>query len=261
MLSGFTIAREAVRLNYPVRACVESLRAICDEVVYAYDPRIEEDDALAKQMKEDYDLVLLESPWNMDNFDKGREIGIQTDIAMNACRGDWQMYCQLDEAFHEDDGPRIRELISSAPSDVHGIDTLRVYFFGNLHTIRKDWSVQITRITRKGTHRYGHFDGMNCEPLTPGHHLMPEDPGLWMFHYSRIGKAEDISRRVRANDRFHHNPDTLLTEEELPEYDFKTRQWDNFSKTEDAPPEVQTEFVNYQGTHPKPFADLYAEYK
>lgn len=256
-ISGFTIARNAVRYNYPFRECLAAMRPLCDELLLAYDPTPDDGtDELAKQLAEELDLKLFVSKWNMDNFKGGTELGIQTDIAMEQCKYEWNLYVQLDEAFHEDDVEKIKSFPEDLPGDVTGIDFTRAYFFGNLHTIRKDWSVPITRLTRKGTHVYSDFDGMNCKPLT-GRHI---DSGVWMFHYSRIGEADEISKRVRNLDGFYHPPETLIPETELPEYDFKVRKWDNYSKQEN-PPEVEGEFVSYMGTHPEPFAVLYQQYE
>ena len=37
-ISGCVAARNSVKFGYPLRACLASLRPICDEVVLAYDP-------------------------------------------------------------------------------------------------------------------------------------------------------------------------------------------------------------------------------
>lgn len=257
MISGFTIARNVVKLKYPILECLTAMRPMTDEIVVGYDPYTDDGThELMVKLSEDLDLRLFESKWDMENFEKGTELGIQTDKTMEQLRGDWQLYVQLDEAFHEDDADLIRAA-TAQPSDVTGVDFIRAYFFGNLHTIRKDWSVQITRLTRAGTHTYADFDGMNCKLLRGRHEFCKN---VWMYHYSRIGDADEISLRLRNLDGFYHADETLVPKDELTPYDFKTRQWDNFSKVE-TPPEVDTTFVKYLGTHPLPFAELYQDYE
>jgi len=227
-----------------------------DEVVIGYDPTTEDGThELLKEVAQEFDFRLFESPWDMDNFERGTELGIQTDKTMEQLRSDWHLYVQLDEAFHEDDAGVIRTATRQLPG-VTGVDFTRVYFFGDLHTIRKDWSVKITRLTRKDTHTYSDFDGMNCRALQGAH----AECAAWMFHYSRIGDPNTISKRIRNMDTFYHHKENLIGEDELTPYDFKTRRWDNYSKIE-TPPEVTGEFLLYQGTHPLPFAELYQDFE
>lgn len=256
-ISGFTIARNVMKFNYPFDQWCQAMANLdLTEVVIGYDPTT--DDGTHEAMleaRDKYGFRLFESVWNMDNFERGTELGIQTDKVMAQCSCEWNLYVQLDEAFHEEDAPLIHEATKQLP-DVTGVDFLRVYFFGNLHTIRKDWSVKITRLTRKNTHTYADFDGMNCKALRGMH----SDCKAWMFHYSRIGDASIISQRVRNMDTFYHPEENLLTPEELPEYDFVCREFDNYAR-EDGPKEVIPQLLTYHGTHPLPFAELYQEFE
>ena len=256
MISGFTTARNVVKLQYPMEACVRSLRLTCEEVVLAYDPYTDDGThELAVKLAEDLDLVLFESKWDMENRNAGTEIGIQADLAMEKCRFPWAIYCQLDEAMHEDDRDAMHALIA-CDEEVTGFSFVRPYFWQNLHTIRKDWSPVVTRLVRQGTHTFSQLDGHSCTTLKG----KVEKSELWMYHYSRRGDAQAISQRVRTLDGLFHAEETLIPREELPDYDWGTRKWDNFSKVE-TPPEADAEFVKYLGTHPLPFAELYQNYE
>ncbi len=259
-ISGCVAARNSVKFGYPLRQCLQALRPLCDEVVLAYDPTTEDGThELALELRDELDIVLFESPWDMLNMKKGFEIGHQSQVAVGACSPatEWRLCVQQDEAFHEDDSAALKELVRTAPSDVTGFDFVRPYFFGNLHTIRKDWTVKLTRLTRKGTHTYDGFDGQNCNPVGPVRHA---ESGLWLYHYSRIGDPQVIAERVRNVDTFFHAEENLPQESELPPYDFTTREYDSYAFTEN-PKETNSPLLNYQGTHPLPFAELYQEFK
>lgn len=258
-ISGCVAARNSVKFGYPLRQCLQSLRPICDEVILSYDPTTDDGTPeLALQLRDELDLVLVESPWDMSNMEKGLEIGHQSQVAVEACspRTEWRLCVQQDEAFHEDDHSKIRELVRTAPNIINGFDFVRPYFFGNLHTIRRDWTVKITRLTRKDTHTYDGFDGQNSVPLSSPFHI---DSGVWLFHYSRIGDPNLIARRIRNVDSFFHSEENLPRESELPPYDFTTRAYDSYAFTEN-PDTVNSELLSYWGTHPSPFADLYQNY-
>ncbi len=260
-ISGCVAARNSVKFGYPLRECLESLVPICDEVVLAYDPTTDDGTPeLAIRLRDELGIVLFESPWDMNNMKKGLEIGHQSQVAMDACSPstEWRLCVQQDEAFHEEDHSKIQELVRNDLPGVTGFDFVRPYFFGNLHTIRRDWSVKITRLTKKGTHTYDDFDGQNCRPLNPlMHHA---DSGIWLYHYSRIGDPQLIAKRVRNVDSFFHAEDNLPEESELAPYDFSTREYDSYAFTEN-PKETHSELLTYQGTHPLPFAELYKEFE
>ncbi len=230
-ISGYTIARNVVRFKYPIREALSTLRPIFDDVVLAYDPYTDDGtDEVVKSLAKDLDLNLHETCWDMSNFDRGLELGVQTDIAMGQCRNQWRLYLQLDEAFHEDDVDLIKELPHQAElEDAFGVDFHRIYFYRDLHTIRKDWCAQITRLTWGNTHTYSKGDGMSCLPtrFEFDKHL---DPDLWMFHYSRIGDPSLISQRIRNMDTFYHEDENLISAEDLLDYDFVCREFDNYAK-------------------------------
>ena len=95
-ISGYTIARNVVKFSYPIFESLSTLRPICDEVILAYDPYTDDGTyELVGKLAEDLDLILIESRWNMDNIDKGLELGVQTDVAMSQCRNPWRLYLQL----------------------------------------------------------------------------------------------------------------------------------------------------------------------
>lgn len=262
-ISGCVAARNSVKFGYPLRQCLQALRPICDEVVLAYDPTTDDGThELALELRDELDITLFESPWDMTNMQKGLEIGHQSQVAVDACSPatEWRLCVQQDEAFHEDDHDKIRELVRTFPDHINGVDFVRPYFYGNLHTIRRDWSVQITRLTRKDTHTYDGFDGQNCLPIsgvTPYHAVTDN---IWLFHYSRIGDPELIAKRVRNVDTFFHAEDNLPQESELPPYDFTTREYDSYAFTEN-PKITNSELLTYMGTHPLPYAELYQDYE
>lgn len=258
-ISGCVAARNSVKFGYPLRQCVESLLPICDEVVLAYDPTTDDGThELALQLRDELSIVLFESPWNMDNMEKGFEIGHQSQVAVDACSSDtdWRLCVQQDEAFHEDDVGMIRNLVQEA-GDTEAFQFVRPYFYGDLHTIRKDWSVEIIRLTHKNASiTYDGFDGQNCVATGA---CKVAITGVWLYHYSRVGDPSVIARRVRNVDSFFHAEENLPKESELPPYDFITREYDSYAFTEN-PKETDSVLLTYHGTHPLPFAELYQEF-
>jgi len=265
MISGFTIARNVVKLGYPATQAIQSYRPAVDELILAYDPWTDDGtDEWAKKIAEDLDLRLFESKWEVTETGQMRfhpsganEVAIQTAKAAEQCRYDWILSVEADEGFHEKDHEVLRKL-TTLGSDTTGINFTRACFYGNLHTIRVDWSVPCTRLVRKGTHNHMVPGGsMSSAPLVGTH----QNANIWMYHYVRVGDPMTISRRIRNLDTFYHAPATLIPEDELQPYDFKPREFDNTSLVEaKQPKEVEGDIRGYQGTHPRPFAEFYQDY-
>lgn len=259
-LSVPIIIRNAVKLRYPLYNVVNSVVGLSDEILISADPT-SEDDTLDLV----YDIMLeinavhqglvryVESPWDMSNVSStGAEFAHQTNIAINRCKGDFILSLQADEAIHEQDHKKIRGLIEEADyKNIDAYSMTRLYFYGDMDTIRTDWTVPIIRLFRKGTRR-SCGDAMNTSGSSKVAHC-----DVPIYHYSRIGDPEIISQRILSLDSLFHDKDKLLDKENLKPYDFKTRNFDCMHKEEIdvGKREVNSEFELFLGTHPAPFTD------
>src|SRR5437879_6825574 len=107
MVSGFTLVRNAVRLDYPIVPAIRSILEICDEVVVNVG---KSDDATRDLVAGlgDPRVRILDTVWD---FSRGSSVLDQeTERAMRACRGAWGLYIQADECLHaaEETIPRAR---------------------------------------------------------------------------------------------------------------------------------------------------------
>jgi hypothetical protein len=255
-LSVPIIARNVVKLNYPLDRVVASVEGLADEIVIAVDPT--SDDCSVEYVEDlqrrHASLRMIKSVWDLNNItDTGAEFARQTNIAINKCDGDWIFSLQCDEAVHEEDHALIRNVVERAEARgcTDAFKMLRIYFFGDINTVRNDWTVFITRLFKKGT-RYSSGDAMNTSPLgddRTGEIYAP------IYHYSRIGNPDDIAQRILSLDRLFHDEAELLAENDLQPYDFSTANFDCMHK---AGVDVGRKFVDselspFEGTHPAPF--------
>lgn len=253
------IVRNAVKLKYPLDRVVESVVGFADEIVISVDPTSEDD-----SVDYVYDIVLdinnrarrklvrwFESPWNLHNINSsGTEFSIQTNRSIDQCRGDWVFVLQADEALHEKDHSLLRMAADLAGSrNVTAFSTTRIYFYGDIDTVREDWTVPIVRFFKKGSRR-SCDDAMN----TSGAGVV-EDLNVPIYHYSRIGDPEIISRRILSLDSLFHDKSKLLSERDLKPYDFSTHNFDCMHKknVDVGRKEVEATFKRFVGKHPSPF--------
>ena len=262
------IARNIVKLKYPLDRVVESVVDFADEVVVSVDPT-SEDDTLdyvydlmyeINRIRDTFTEVrIIENRWNLDNINNGSEFAIQTNRAIDECRGDWLFVLQADEAIHERDHAYIREVIAESDErDIDAFSMIRLYFFGDINTVRRDWTVPITRLFRRGT-RKSSGDAMNTEGSGK-----VADCDAYIYHYSRIGDPSAISKRIRTLDGFFHPSSVLIPEDELTSYAFEAFNFDCMAVD---PKVVGKERVNdtsilvgFYDTHPKPFVNYKGDY-
>ena len=258
-LSVPIIVRNAVKLRYPLSRVVWGVIGLADEVVVSVDPESEDD-----SLDYVYDIMLeinakypglvryIESEWDMGNVSStGLEFARQTNIAIDNCKGDWIFSIQADESIHENDFGEIKKLIKEADSmDIDAYFMTRLYFYGDMDTIRDDWTVPIVRLFRKGT-RVSCGDAMNTSGSDKVSYC-----DVPIYHYSRIGDPDIISKRILSLDKFFHPREKLLEEHELKPYDFNTRNFDCMHKdgVDVGKKEVGEVFSIFTGTHPKAFA-------
>ena len=101
-ISGFSFVRDGVSLYYPVAESIRSILPICDEFVVAVGQG-SAGDRTREVIEEinDPKVKIIDTVWNEKDFQHGAINARQTDIAMQACAGDWLFYLQADEVVHE----------------------------------------------------------------------------------------------------------------------------------------------------------------
>ena len=239
-----------------------NLVALCDEVILGVDPNFEDDfNCFCGLCTPNPKVEIVHSKWQRTHENKGLEIAHQMDLLVTKAKNkgaDWVVVLQADEFLHEKDFELIRSFCNYFQnSEVDGFSMDRLYFWKDLKTLRKDWEFPLVRIFKPGHYSFLAEDtdqaGMFSGRLKPGHSVtLP----CKIYHYSRVGNPSNISKRVRNLDTFFHEEKVLVPEKELLDYDFKTRQYDNYNVVE-KPPEVEGVFEEFEGTHPRDVLGLY----
>ena len=93
MLSGFTIVRNAIKLDFPIVPAIRSVLEVCDEVVVNVG-RSEDETRDVVAAIADPRVTILDSEWDFSK--KNEMLSIETLKAMHACRGTWGIYIQAD---------------------------------------------------------------------------------------------------------------------------------------------------------------------
>jgi hypothetical protein len=136
-VSGFTIVRNAIKLDFPIAASIRSILPICDEVVVNVG-RSEDGTLDLIRSIQDPKIRILETEWDMTI--QNRVLGEETLRAMRACRHPWGVYIQADEVLHEAGAETLARAIAEHDGDerVEGLLVEYLHFYGDMDTIAKN---------------------------------------------------------------------------------------------------------------------------
>ena len=134
-ISGFTIVKNAIRLQYPVVESIKSILPIVDEYVALVGKSEDGTLDMIKAIGSDK-VRIVENEWRDDFKWEGEIFSHLTNIAMSECKGDWAFSLQADEVIHEKDLPEIKRLVEECDKDplVKAISLRFIHFYGDYQT-------------------------------------------------------------------------------------------------------------------------------
>lgn len=153
-ISGFSFARNADKLDYPLREALLSILPVVDELVVAVAEGDADDDTRGLvESVDDPRVRIVEGEW--DDARGAKIYADLTNVALEACDGDWCFYIQADEALHEDDAEPLRERCEELLDDhrVEGLLFDYLHFFGDYDHLQTGhgWYQREIRAVRGGT--------------------------------------------------------------------------------------------------------------
>ncbi len=152
-ISGFSFARNAVKLDYPLREALRSVLPVVDELVVAVAPGDPDDDTRGLvESLDDPRIRIVDATW--DDHRREAIYADLTNVALGQCSGDWCLYIQADEVLHEDDAPILRDRCEALADDerVQGLLFDYLHFFGDYHHVQRGhgWYQREIRVIRNG---------------------------------------------------------------------------------------------------------------
>jgi hypothetical protein len=185
-VSGFTIVRNAIKLDFPVDPSIRSILPFCDEVVVNVG---RSDDGTLDLVRSigDPRIRILETEWDMSGGNA--VLGVETHRAMKACSHPWGVYIQADEVLHERGAAELAAAIQRYDDDrrVEGLLVRYLHFYGGFETI--------------ATHRRWYRREVRAVRLAPELDIRPYQ-GAQGF---RVGpEYRKIRARLTGAEMFHY---------------------------------------------------------
>jgi hypothetical protein len=205
-VSGFTFIRNAVKFDFPIVEVITSALDLVDEFVVNVGKSDDETLALVRGIRSPK-VRIVETVWDDTMLKDGKVFGMQQDIALSHCTGDWALLLQGDEVLHEADVPAVRramEQYATSP-DVMGLVFRMVHFKGDYWSVDPWMYHKATRIVRNTPDIRGGIKSTTdcCDFVVAGR------PGIiksspWgrlidarIFHYGWVKDSRVLEEKLR----------------------------------------------------------------
>lgn len=197
-LSGFTIVRNAIKLDFPLEASIRSLLPICDEVVVNVGKSEDDTLALVRSIR-DPKIQILETEWDMTI--KNKVLGDETLRAMRACRHPWGIYIQADEVLHETGAQVLAGAVRRYDAE-HRVEGLLVkyrHFYGDPNTVatnRRWYRREVRAVRLDPALDIRPYQGAQGFRVGPHHRrIRARITDAEMFHYGWARSAQALASK------------------------------------------------------------------
>ncbi len=205
-ISGFSFVKNAVKLFYPIEEAIRSALPLVDEFVIACG---DSDDGTTELIRSigDPKIRIIETVWDPAHFVKGAVNAVQTNIALDACTGDWCFYLQADEVLHEKYVPVLHERMERylETPEVEGLLFDYVHFYGSydLYQVAHNWYAKEIRIVRNGI---GVRSWESAQSFRiDGRKLRVAPANAEIYHYGWVRPPVSMMKKQIALSSVHHD--------------------------------------------------------
>lgn len=207
-ISGFSFVRNAVKLYYPIVESIKSVLPLVDEFVIACGDSEDETTELIRSIG-DQKIKIIETVWDKSQFVHGASNAVQTNIALDACTGDWCIYMQADEVLHEKYIPVLRERMErylDVP-EVEGLLFDYVHFYGSydLYQVGHNWYAKEIRIVKNGIGARSWESAQSFR--IDGRKMKVVPANAEIFHYGWVRPPQRMMKKQIALASVHHDKD------------------------------------------------------
>jgi glycosyltransferase involved in cell wall biosynthesis len=210
-ISGFTMARNAIKYYFPLRESILSALPITDEFIVALGAGDADDSSIEILKSIDSPKVkMFPRQWDEQHFKDGRIFRHETNFALEQCSGDWCLYLQADEVIHEDDWATIERYAQFYQDDkqVDGFLFRYYHFWGDYdhYLPYHGWYPQEIRLVRNRAGIYSHSDAQSFRKVSDEKLNVIAIPAA-IYHYGWVRPPEVMTSKKKEQDGMHWGKD------------------------------------------------------
>lgn len=250
-VSGFTIARNVLKADYPLKEAVFSILPLCDEMVIAVG-RSDDDTLAYVRSFQSPKIRIIETVWDDAMREGGKVLALETNKALDAVspEADWCFYIQADECLHEQYIPVLRSAMQEALNEprVDGLLFAYTHFFATYDYIAdsRNWYRNEIRIVRndKSIRSYKDAQGFRKD----GQKLRVKETGAFIYHYGWVKHPKLQLEKLKQARKLWHSDDYIEKEYAgMEAFDFS--QVDSLSLFKGTHPALMQERIQSKNWH------------
>jgi glycosyltransferase involved in cell wall biosynthesis len=203
-VAGFSLVSSAVALDFPILESLRSVLPLCDELVVNVGPSDDGTLDLVRTL-DDPRLRLIEGEWNASLG--GRMLAVETQRALDACRGDWAIYIQADEALHESGLDSLQAALRDNLTDsrTEGLLVDFVHFYGSADWVAggRAWYRREVRVVRPGGETVSHAEAQGFR-RRDGSRIRARRSGATYYHYGWSRPMAVLAAKREADNELYY---------------------------------------------------------
>jgi len=206
IVSGFSIARNAVSYGYPIVEAISSILPLCDEFIVNVGTSEDGTLDLVKSMKSQK-IKIMEREWDMSLRKGGQLISVESNHALSQCMGDWCFYIQADEVLHEKYFPVVRSAMECFLSNgkIEALQFRYKHFYGSYDYYQdnnRKWYTKECRVVKRHPNTVSWGDGMDFRHRD-GSKLRFKRIDAEIYHYGWVRPPKTMVTKQEAFRRLY----------------------------------------------------------
>jgi hypothetical protein len=212
-VSGFTIARNIIKADYPIKEALYSIAPLCDEIVVAVG-KSEDNTLEAIQKLNIPQLKIIETVWDDQLREGGKVLADETNKALAATDpcSDWCFYIQADECLHEKDYDKVQQAMQSHKDNpsVQGLLFDYLHFYGTYNYLgdSRRWYPHEIRIIKQGLGIKSWKDAQGFRTQS-NEKLKVKSTDAVIYHYGWVKHPQKQQNKQQQFHRLWHSDDKL----------------------------------------------------
>jgi glycosyltransferase involved in cell wall biosynthesis len=204
-VSAFTFIKNGVILGYPFIESIKSALPLVDEFIVNVGDC--DDNTLELILEINNPKIrIIQSIWNEKMRDRGYVYGQQKMIAQFNCSGDWAIYIEGDEIFHENEIENIRSNMKKYLNtpQVEALYFDFFHFYGDSDHLGVTGYRRAPRIIKNSIRSYAP-DGLFwvvMDKNKKGRYPMAKHAGANVYHYGHVRSISNMQEKVEQVSKY-----------------------------------------------------------
>jgi hypothetical protein len=211
-VSGFTIVRNAIKYDYPIKEAILSILPLCDEVIVAVGNSEDDTLGLIRSIPSNK-IKIIETIWDDNLREGGKVLAAETNKALDEIskESDWAIYIQADEVMHEKYYDNILKAMLEY-KDHHKVEGLLfkyLHFYGSYDYIgdSRKWYRNEIRIIKNDKHIRSYKDAQGFRKNNKKLRVKLID--AYIYHYGWVKPPEAQQAKQKTFNKLWHDDEWM----------------------------------------------------